>query len=480
MFEYKNELICFDLSFYINQSITTINMKIIKLFKLCLIPFALTGIISCSTTQSNETIFNGKDLSGWVQRGGAATYKVVDGAIVGTSVWDSPNSFLCTKKNYSDFVLEFEVKVDEPLNSGVQFRSNSYDSVMDGRVHGYQCEIDPSERSWSGGIYDEARRGWLYPLSFNPDAFSAFKNGEWNKFKIQAIGNHIQTWINGVAIANLYDDMTSEGFIALQVHAINDSASIGKQISWRNINLITNNLNKYETDTTPKAPILSRLVNQLVPEEEAQGWKLLFDGKTADQWRGAHKDSFPANGWKIGDGILTVLETGGAEAQAGGDIVTKGQFSAFDLQLEFMITPGANSGIKYYVTENEQSSGSSIGPEYQILDDNLHPDAKLGSQEGSRTLASLYDLIKAKDKRFEGPGIWASARVLSDGTVVSHWLNGIKVLEYNRYSEHFDSLVAASKYKVWKDFGKAEKGHILLQDHGNTVSFRSIKIKELK
>jgi len=175
------------------------------------------------------------------------------------------------------------------------------------------------------------------------------------------------------------------------------------------------------------------------------------------------------------------MPSGGAESQNGGDIVSLDEYSDFDLQLEFRITEGANSGIKYFVTEAEEGNTmSAIGLEYQILDDKVHPDAKLGNHEGSRTLASLYDLIAASNsKRFYGVGVWNSARILSDGSHVEHYLNGIKVLEYERGSEEFRKLVAESKYKVWPNFGEAEKGHILLQDHGDEVSYRSIKIMEL-
>lgn len=212
------------------------------------------------------------------------------------------------------------------------------------------------------------------------------------------------------------------------------------------------------------------------------GWKLLFDGKTSSGWTGAYKPNFPEKGWDISNGMISVLPSGGAEATNGGDIVTAGEYSAFDLSFEFRLTPGANSGVKYFVTLTENNSGSAIGLEYQILDDSLHPDAKLG-RNGNRTLASLYDLIPAqKTPRFiHPPGQWNLGRiVVYPNNHVEHYLNGIKVLEYERGSQEFRDLVAISKYKVWDHFGEADKGHILLQDHGDAVSFRSIKIRELQ
>jgi hypothetical protein len=176
------------------------------------------------------------------------------------------------------------------------------------------------------------------------------------------------------------------------------------------------------------------------------------------------------------------LPSEGKESANGGDIVTNKLYSAFDLSFDFKLTPGANSGVKYFVTLSEHNSGSAIGLEYQILDDSLHPDAKLG-RDGDRTMASLYDLIKAdKQKRFiHQPGNWNTGRVVVyPNNHVEHYLNGIKVLEYDRGSEAFRQLVAISKYKVWPNFGEAKEGHILLQDHGNLVSFRSVKLRELK
>ena len=159
-------------------------------------------LISCGSQEKEPWIdlFNGEDLSGWVQRGGDAVYEVRDDMIVGKTVLETPNSFLCTEKDYGDFILEYEVKVDPKLNSGVQIRSESKPEYRDGRVHGYQVEIDPSDRAWTAGIYDEARRGWLYPLDLNPPAKSAFKQNEWNKFRVECVGPHIKTFLNGVLL----------------------------------------------------------------------------------------------------------------------------------------------------------------------------------------------------------------------------------------------------------------------------------------
>ena len=221
--------------------------------------------------------------------------------------------------------------------------------------------------------------------------------------------------------------------------------------------------------------------NTLTEKERADGWRLLWDGRTTAGWRSAKGTEFPKQGWQVKDGVLSVEETGGAESSAGGDIVTTASFAAFELLVDFRLTPGANSGIKYYVdTDLNRSAGSAIGLEYQLLDDARHPDAREG-REGDRTLASLYDLIPARrDKKVNPIGEWNQARIVSDGRHVEHWLNGMKVLEYERGSAEFRRLVALSKYKVWPAFGERPSGPILLQDHGNAVSFRNLKIREVK
>ena len=459
-----------------------------------IILLAIVAFWACGPAGNNEeqadgwiNLFNGEDLTGWVQRNGEAKYHVEEGVIVGTSVLNTPNSFLCTEKDYGDFILELELMVEQPLNSGVQFRSNSLQEYKDGRVHGYQIEIDPSERAYSGGIYDEGRRGWLYPLANNEAGRKAFKNGEWNKYRIEAVGNTIRTWVNGTNCSNLVDDMTPSGFIALQVHGIGEKTEVeGKTVRWRNIRIKTENLEEERTPMDPAVEELNYVANTLTDWEKEQGWKFLWDGKTTDGWRAAKYDSFPAQGWEISEGVLTVLSSGGEESAKGGDIITTDLFSNFDLKVEFMLTEGANSGIKYFVDpELNKGKGSAIGLEFQLLDDKKHPDAKNGV-DGNRTLSSLYDMITAENlsvpgrkKVFRGIGEWNQARIISKNGHVEHWLNGYKTVEFERGSEAYRELVSKSKYVKWPNFGESPEGHILLQEHGDKVSFRSVKIREL-
>jgi len=452
----------------------------------------LLGILFLSLSlQAQEWIelLNGKNFKGWEKLDGTADFRVEDGMVVGTSALGTPNTFMATKNVYGDFILEYEMKMDRGMNSGLQFRSTALQPDGRERVNGYQVEYDDhDDRSWGGGIYEEASRGWLYPMAYNYEVTKAYKRGQWNHIRVEAIGSTIRTYMNGVNFANLVDDKRKEGFIAMQVHSIHDSALVGKEIRWRNMRIITEEAEKHVIRDKELSPQVSYLDNALTPEQKAQGWKLLWDGKSTKGWRGAKLDHFPEEGWKLSDGLLSVEKGDGGESTHGGDIVTVDTYQDFILEVDFRFTEGANSGIKYFVdTELNQGAGSSIGCEYQILDDKKHPDAKQGVA-GNRTLASLYDLIPANarfyvgdntSKRVNGPGKWNRARIEVRGAKVAHFLNGIKVVEYERGSQQWKALVAYSKYAKWPAFGEAATGHILLQDHGDEVHFKSIKILEL-
>lgn len=197
---------------------------------------ALAAVTPLYAQDGFVKLFNGKDLSGWKQINGTAKYEVVDGTIKGTTAVGSPNSFLCTEKEYANFELKFDVLVDDTLNSGVQFRSLSKPDYQDGRVHGYQVEI--STDGCAGLIYDEARRGkWLNAEAAVARAkeSKAFKNGEWNSYRVLCKGDHIQTWVNGKVISHVHDKETAKGFIGLQVHSYDGPKPVSVQ--WKNIEI---------------------------------------------------------------------------------------------------------------------------------------------------------------------------------------------------------------------------------------------------
>jgi len=196
---------------------------------------ACSSYNGCDATSEPTHLFNGVNLDGWTRRGGAATYIVEDGSIVGRTAPNQPNSFLCTERAFGDFELTLTFRVDPALNSGVQVRSQSMPGYKNGAVHGYQVEIDPGERAWTGGLYDEGRRGWLVDLKDKPEARSAFRHGEWNELRISARGDTFNTWLNGVdVVQNFHDSMTAEGFIALQVHGVGDRKE-PLEVRWKNI-----------------------------------------------------------------------------------------------------------------------------------------------------------------------------------------------------------------------------------------------------
>lgn len=218
--------------------------------------------------------------------------------------------------------------------------------------------------------------------------------------------------------------------------------------------------------------------NTLTDKEIKEGWTLLFDGNSFTNWMNAKTKMFPVNGWIIKNGVLTISPVTGTDTP-GSDIVSVKKYRNFELSVDFNYMPGANSGIKYFVdTEAENGSLASIGCEYQVLDDKLHPDAKLGIN-GNRTMAGLYDLIAPKSKIDNGPEKWNRATIIVKGNHIQHWLNGKLTVDYERGTPAWKALVATSKFKSLSGFGEVKEGRILLQYHGDVVSFKNIKIREI-
>ncbi len=448
------------------------------------------AILAPSAAQAEWTaLFDGKSLDGWTVLNGTAPYTVEDGAIVGRTVHDSPNTFLAANREYQDFVFEFEYTLDEGVNSGIQFRSISDPHIKNGRVHGYQFEMETTPRGWSGGIFDEARRGWLYPVEFNPEAKPLYRANQWNSGRIVCAGNDVRTFLNGAQVAHLVDHLVHPGIIALQVHSIGKNAPAGQTIRWRALRI--KELDAAEAAAMAAAPtqapyIRSLAANALSPAETQQGWQLLFDGSQALGFAPAPADGPLESRWSIQDGELAILPK--KQGQKNVQLVTKQTYAAFELDLEFKPQPGANSGIKYYVAQYAKAANAKtalLGLEYQILDDERHPDAKAG-EANNRTCASLYDLL-APSRKVGGRAVplnigdWNHARVVarSDGSV-EHWLNGYNVLQYQRGGDDYAARLARSKFAEYPDFGLAPAGAILLQDHNDPVAFRNIRIRPLQ
>jgi hypothetical protein len=411
------------------------------------------GMAQNSSDENWKILFNGKDLSGWHLLNGQHDVEVKDGMIIGTSIEGLPNGFLATEKEYDDFILEVEVKADPLLhNSGIQFRSRTRDEAPDGRVYGYQAEVDLTPQGWSGGIYDEARRGWLYILEDGRSpAKYAWKNNQWNHFRIEAIGTTNRIWLNGIPTAHLVDDETARGFIALQIHANSRPADPpGKnRVFMRNVRIQTENPEPAPWDDTY---VLNLIPNTVSPQEEYQGFELLFDGETPDNWRGISQTDLPDSGWEIREGALTIVSTGEEELKlplleapepepGSGVLMTEKEYGPFELKFEFkQHEEGAIPGIEYLVRESERKA--------------------------------LYGRLAANKTRYIGQwnqgviqkdtGEWNHGMIkFKPDNEVEYWLNGRPILRYIRNES------------------ESTKGHILFDDYGGTISYRSIKIREL-
>ncbi len=340
------------------------------------------GLAGSALAEADEgfvPLFDGTTLDGWEQHGGKATYQVEDGCIVGR-VGPGPNSFTCTKKTYGDFILKTEVKLDVPGNSGIQVRSHLRE--QGDRVFGYQCEIDPSDRAWSGGIYDEGRRGWLFPLAGREEARQAFRRDAWNQFVIQAVGPSIRTWVNGVPCADLLDAADLEGFIALQVHS-------GKQgqIRWRTLRL--KDLGRSQ-------------------------WKPLFNGKDLSGW-----DVLPGGQWTVEDGKIHGTST--ADERRHGILISEKPYADFAVRVKYKAIKG-NSGL-YFRTE--KGGGASVRGFQAEIDPNK--DAGGLYETGGRAW-----VVKPKPeqvKKWFRPGEWNEMTVVAIGRDVAVHVNGHRTAE---------------------------------------------------
>lgn len=380
-----------------------------------------------------KALFDGKTLNGWEVKSGFAKYHVEDGVIVGTTVEGSPNTFLCTRRQYGDFILEFEVKVDPMLNSGVQIRSNAYETDTTtwmwrnnrkrksvhkaGRVYGYQVEIDPSERAWSGGIYDEARRGWLNDLKNNAAGRKAFQSGQWNKFRVVCIGDSIQTWINGVPCADLRDPVDQTGFIGLQVHGFKGDKPA--QVRWRKIR---------------------------IKELGRHVWKPLFDGKSFTGWH-----TLPGGKWELRDGVIEGSNT--SIDKRHGLLVSDKRYKDFTVRLKFKAMQG-NSGFYFRVDE----IGGGVGVHGFQAEIDQSKDVGGLYETGGR--GWVVQPAGEDVKKWFKPGQWNQMTVSAHGRHIVVYINGLKSAELK------------------KDKGRLE-GHLALQLHGSQdvhVMFKDVEI----
>jgi len=389
-------------------------------YKLPLLCLALLASCATHTTHADpawKPLFDGKTLTGFVQRGGKANYTVEDGVIVGTTLKGTPNSFLCTDRDYGDFILEVEYKVDPRMNSGIQIRSQSLPNYKNGVVHGYQVEIDPSQRAWSGGIYDESRRGWINDLKDNEPARKAFKQNEWNHYRVEAVGDSIRTWVNGVPAADLRDSMTLSGFIALQVHGT--SVDEPMQVRWRNLRIQD----------------LGRHV-----------WKPLFDGKTLAGW-----DPLPGGEWKVVDGVIVGTSTRNEPRH--GLLASTQRYDDFTVRAAFKVTEG-DSGF-YFRADKVKGAVGVHG--FQVEIDTTYETGGL-YETGGRAWVVQYP--PDKPRKAYRKGDWNVLTLSAHGRRVVVQLNGEKTAEI-------------------KDDPGRTSGHLAMQLHGGQdmhVEYKDIEL----
>ncbi|MHC4743023.1 MAG: 3-keto-disaccharide hydrolase [Planctomycetota bacterium] len=412
-------------------------MRIVnRVIFIVLVAAALNGLAFArrSPQRSMESLFDGRTLDGWEVKGGTAKYHVEDGAIVGTTVEGSPNTFLCTKKNYGNFMLIFEVKVDPVLNSGVQIRSHAYkkDTKLTiwrngrkreqlrkaGTVFGYQVEIANAAGGASGGIWDEARKAmWLYDAKTNEKASKAMKDNEWNEFRVLTVGDRIRTWVNGVACADFRDPTDQTGFIGLQVHSFKGDRPA--QVRWRNMRIRAFGESK---------------------------WEPIFDGKTFDGWH-----TLPGGKWEIKDGMI--VGTSSSTESRHGLLVTDKKYDDFTVRLKYKAVKG-NSGL-YFRAEKVAGGVGVHGFQAEI-----DPANDVGGLYETGGRAWVVKPTREQVATWFKPGKWNEMAVSAhDKWIVVH-VNGYKTAELK------------------DDPGRTE-GHIALQMHGGQdmdVSFKDIEM----
>ena len=409
---------------------------------------ALLGASASIAAEWTE-LFNGKNLAHWENPYDWGQAKIVDDEIHLTT--EKSKWFLSTKKEYSDFIFEVEVKMPEgKCNSGFLFRSHKSKN----RMFGYQAEVDPSDRNWSGGLYDEGRRRWFISpnrdhakskeakeqsiAAFLERAGTTFKRHDWNKYRIECRGDHIRISVNGVTTTDIHDQKDAKGYIALQHHG-----EKGQIYRFRNIRIMD-----LAVENTPACCASNE-------------WTSLFASGDFSSWTNL-KGQAVGKGWSIGDGIIH------RSGKRPGDIITRKHYKNFELRFDWKISEAGNSGVKY-------RTKGALGLEYQILDDAKHRD----KENPTHRAGSLYELVAAPDSKPINPvGEWNAARIVADGDRIQHWLNGEKVVEIEVGSDDWKKRFQNSKYKKHEGFGNWT-GPILLQDHNDGVWFKNLQIREL-
>ncbi len=401
--------------------------------------------LMCNDSSSNVVKLLEDDLSQFEQKGGEAKYALEDGVLTGTAVWKTPNTFLCTKEKYKDFILDYSIKVDPRLNSGVQIRSQTFiDKNKYEMLRGYQVEIDPSDRAWSGGIYEERGRGWIGSLTNNPKGREAFKNGEWNHYHVEAIGNSVKVWVNGVNTVNLLDAESEAGIIGLQVHEIYDEEHIGATIQWKDIILITNQFAAHLKKDEALAPEINLLANELSDKEKADGW-LLFDRDNIPM----QQPGMELRPWNISQDQFCSFE------DTNDRLRLKVVDGDFEVKFEYKINKSGMAQLNY----------GYVGDPYSfMLTDDANVDEEVPGHMKAGSIANFMEAFNLSNPERPKPmrlfNQWSQAHIIVSGDNIKHWLNNSLVVDVN---------VA--------NFQDENKQRLLeFQSSGSSVCVRSIKV----
>ncbi|NLX99138.1 MAG: DUF1080 domain-containing protein [Rhodopirellula sp.] len=407
-------------------------------------------------------LFDGKSLDDWKRPVGDAQFRVEEGAIVGMTHTGMKKTFLCREEGIEDFLLELDFKIDEGMNSGVQIRSQRNGN----EISGYQVEIDSSGKWVTGAIFDEGRRNtYLGEVTDRDAADKAFRAGEWNSLYVSAVGDEIKTSLNGIQIAQVTDSASRSGFIGLQLHSM-DSGGPPKQIRFRNIRMKSlPSTPPPATSATKEKPEAPRMPNSLTYAERAEGWRLLFDGKSLSGWRGSAKHYGVVDGKLVSD-----FGPKGGGQQEGGDLFTRREYGDFILRFDFRLEPGANSGV--VVRASGEGDPSISGMEIQVID-----DARLNSSPGWTKTGAIFGVAAPLLGHQHLAGEWNSMEITCQDRRLGVVLNQVRILDA-------DLDAVARKPADGKNHPglSRDRGYLGFQGYGSRgrVEYRDIRIKEIR
>lgn len=359
-----------------------------------------------------RSLIDTDNLTDWQKIGGNASYRLENDTIIGTSIATNKSTYFTTGEIFTDFILEVDIQAQTPLNSGVQFRSGKIMGKKGETVAGYQIELDTAKRAWSGGIYDQGRRGWLYPLSRNQACRESFKQEDWNKYRVEAFGSEIRTFVNGVPCSYIIDDMSPKGFIALQIHSAGTDKK-DKTVKWRAPKVLTENVQAHLTDVS-KLEAFNYLNNQISASQKSMGWQQLWDGKSLDSL--AHTGN-----WKVQNDILTATANASTNTLS---LPVKSHY--FELELDVKSSNKADSGIHYLVNKNGKGYEFQLSSQTSVKQI-LNNTQAMGAVYGITAATNLTEPKGWRTLRINRD--WNRVRLVVKGKYVEHWINNIKMVE---------------------------------------------------